>query len=138
MKSSCTKTIIAHPSRIYSIIMMQDDRLIASSSSDCSIKIWSFFNGKQIRSFIGHNSTIWNIISTHDCRFLISGARDSTIKVWRIISGEQVYTFLKGAHSSDITCVSISLDNKKMFSVSIDHKLIIWKTRTKKIIKSNK
>ncbi len=68
---------------IYGVVSVAFDStyLLASGSSDKTVKLWDKNSGNQLRSLTGHAGDIWAV--TFDSNgMLVSGSEDSTIKLW--------------------------------------------------------
>lgn len=84
--------------------------VIATSSSDLSIKIWDGATFKHIRTLTGHEHTISSVVfSTTKPNILYSVSRDKTVKVWDLINGYCIKSFV--GHSDwvrDIDVISVN------------------------------
>jgi WD40 repeat protein len=59
-----------------------DNKLLASVSSDQTIRIWDVTAGKEIYRIDQHTDQVTGIDFTSDGRFLVSSSFDGTIRVW--------------------------------------------------------
>jgi len=76
------KQLEGHSNYIYKIIKISSI-LIASCSSDNSIKIWNFNLGTLEKSLDEHTKPVRTIDILND-NILISGGNDSIVKMWDI------------------------------------------------------
>ncbi len=77
------QALSGHHQDILDLAMSPDYSYIASSSSDCSIKVWSRETGYLLRTLTGHFKEINTINFSPDGSFLVSGSSDGTIKIWQ-------------------------------------------------------
>jgi WD40 repeat protein len=77
----------AHRGMATSIAFSPNGRLIASTGSDRSIKIWDVSTGEQLQTLIGHTDYIPQLLFADD-RTILSRSYDATIRQWDIITGE--------------------------------------------------
>lgn len=86
------------------------DYILASCSSDLSIKIWAGDTLKHIRTLTGHEHTVSGIaFSAHNPNLLYSVSRDKSVKIWDLVDGYCIRTFV--GHSDwvrDIDVISIN------------------------------
>ncbi len=68
---------------VKAIALSPDGTLLASGSSDHTVKLWSLPDGQLCHTLVGHTREVNAVAFTADSQILISGSRDRTIKLWR-------------------------------------------------------
>ncbi|TGJ67381.1 hypothetical protein EYR41_006514 [Orbilia oligospora] len=102
--SAVLQTLEGHTSTVTSLVFSANDDLLASGSSDETLRIWDVATGAQLHVFRGHRSTIGDVIfytvdwvghERHvntvaflgDGKMLASGSDDDTVRIWNAITG---------------------------------------------------
>ena len=117
-----TNILEGHNCTIWCLIPLYEDTLLASGSSDNSIKIWDLINSRCLFSLEGHENTISSLIILKN-ELLGSSSWDYTSKIWNLETRNCVYT-LKG-HKDIVWCL-IELKNGDLASCSNDKSIIVW------------
>ena len=75
--------------KIQCLLLLNDGRILSSSSTDNNIKVWIYQNGTfDLRqSLTAHNKTVTSMAQLNDLRLVTSSA-DFTIKIWKEDSNE--------------------------------------------------
>jgi len=75
------RTLNGHGSYVYSVAF-DSNNILASGSSDSTIKLWDKNTGDLLRTLNGHGD--WSVLSVafDFNNILASGSSDSTIKLW--------------------------------------------------------
>ncbi|AFZ13498.1 WD40 repeat-containing protein [Crinalium epipsammum PCC 9333] len=73
-----------HDNYVISVSFSPDGKTLASSSADCTIKLWDVETGKEIRTLTGHEDSVSSVSFSPDGKTLASGSSDKTIKLWDI------------------------------------------------------
>lgn len=95
------------------------DILLASCSSDLTIKLWDPQNEyANIRTLTGHDHTISSVRFTPSGTHLLSASRDKCVRIWEVKTGYSVRT-IRG-HSDWVKTVQPSLDAAYILSGGID------------------
>lgn len=92
--SSVTKTnkfvLNGHNSYVYGLKRISND-IIASGSSDATIKLWNITDGSLIRTLTNHTDSIFQSVDLiNDGQTLLSAAYDGTIRFWDWKKGQEV------------------------------------------------
>ena len=111
-----------HKGRLRDISYSPNEKLVATSSVDKTIKVWDVETGVLVHDLKGHNSWIRQILFSNDGEYIISAAGDGEVKKWRISDGQEVLNF----HSakSAIECIALSPDGRRLYLGNWDGEII--------------
>jgi len=113
-----------HSAAVLSVALSPDDKILASGSSDATVKLWDVVSGKELRTLTGHSSGVVSVTFSADGKALASGSQDRTIKLWDVASGQELKT-LKG-DSGFPSSVAFSPDGKTLASGSNARIIKLW------------
>ena len=97
-ESSIKFNLTGHTNFVYGLKEVSpNSNILASGSSDNTIKIWNTLTGQLIRTLTGHtNYILWSLDLLNDGQTLVSGSWDQTIKLWNWSTGQLLNTFNTG------------------------------------------
>ena len=131
-KLSLVNTFSGHKSKVLSVVMSPNDKLIISAG-DCgksnnslchNIKLWDIITGIEIASLQGHYQNVNAVAITPNSKTLVSASDDKTIKVWNLITGKLIRTLI--GHKYWVRSVDISPDGVTLASGSFDKTIKLW------------
>ncbi|SBT00563.1 ribosome assembly protein 4, putative [Plasmodium malariae] len=76
--------LIGHQKTVIHAQFSPNGKLIASSSFDKSIRIWSGLDGTFLAVYRGHVGPVYKIAWSIDNNYVVSCSQDSTLKLWKI------------------------------------------------------
>ena len=96
---TCKKimSLIGKPEYSLSLAFSPDNRWLASSCEDKTVKIWDIRGGQQTMA-MRHPAMVECLAFSPDGKRLATGVYDQTVKIWEIESGQEILT-LKGFSS---------------------------------------
>jgi len=83
-----------HGKGVTQVAFSRDSRLLASSSSNNSIRIWDVASRRELRTLVGHTANIESMDFSPDARLLASASEDGGTFLWDAITGEHLLTLI--------------------------------------------
>jgi WD40 repeat protein len=77
----------------YSVSCSPDGSILASTSSDSTVRIWNRSTRQVLRTLEGHTASVFCVSWSPDGRLLASKSDDGTIRLWRIDTWDPVAVF---------------------------------------------
>ena len=99
-----------------SMVFSPDGAILASGSSDGTIRLLDFVTGKELKKLEGRGSYIESNAFSPDGATLASGRGDGIIKLWDVVTGKELKT-LQG-HTSAVEVLAFSADGTVLASKS--------------------
>ena len=130
--ATCVGTLTGHSHWVNSLAFSQRDRLLASGSSDNTIKLWDVATQTEITTLRGHSDPVISVAYSQDGCILASGSSDNTIKLWDVATQTEITT-LRG-HSNSVRSVAFSPNGRILASGSQDGTIKLWDISTRREI----
>lgn len=131
----CARALTGHEGMVTTVAVSPDGLLLASGSTDRTIKLWSLETGDLLHTFSGrslrhrgHSDRISSLAFSPDSSELISGSDDCTLKQWDISTRRLIRT-LPG-HNWLVSSLSISQNGQVFASGGGDGQIKVWNLET--------
>jgi WD40 repeat protein len=118
------RTLQGHSKEIWSVAWNPSGSFLASSSGDCTIKLWNVRTGQVLRTLQGHTDWVRSVAWNPDSTLLASGSGDCTVRLWDVRTS-QVLRTLQG-YTSWIWSVAWSPDGTLLANGSADCTVRLW------------
>ena len=105
-----------HSSSVNSVAFSPSNQLLASGSSDKSIKVFNILKQSLEHEFTGHTNSVQSVMFNRSSHLIVSGSSDNSIIIWNLYS-KSIEFQLKG-HNSGINVVCFDKDSKYIASAS--------------------
>ncbi|CDW89939.1 transducin beta-like protein 3 [Stylonychia lemnae] len=122
--TSALLTVMGHQKYINVVKVSPNDKLIASSSQDKTIKIWGSYDLMLQQTLSGHKKGVWDIAFSPVDKLLVSASGDKTLKVWNLQNGTCISTFQ--GHQNSLVKISWINLGMQIVSTSVDGVVKIW------------
>ena len=117
-----------HTEDVNSIAFSRNGEMLASGSSDSTIRLWDALIGTHKRTLRGHWYSVISVAFSPNGRTLASGSWDDTIRLWDAATGAHKRT-LRG-HTFPVSSVAFSPNGRVLASGSWDDTIRLWDTVT--------
>ncbi|CAD5230794.1 unnamed protein product [Bursaphelenchus xylophilus] len=117
--------LAGHDDHVITGMQVKGD-LIATSSDDATVRIWSISQAKCVHVLQGHGGGVWSMLLTDDGKKVISGSTDRTARIWSTETGEQLFC-LQG-HTSTVRCMA--MQGNRLVTGSRDCTARLWNLDT--------
>ena len=124
--SKCSK-LQGHTDSIFSICFGTTPKaldVIATGSSDLSLRLWDRKAAREIRCMLGHKKAIWGVRFSSKDDMLVSCSMDCDIIVWDFESGAALKIFT--AEMEPVHDVLFTAEDRYLISCSRDWSISIW------------
>ena len=116
------------------IVYSPNGNVIATGSSNNTIRLWDIQSGSALKPLKGHSSFITTIAYSPSGNVIVSGSRDNTIRLWSTQSGQTIKTLT--GHTDDLRTVVYSPNGKIIASSSLDNTVRLWNAESGETIKT--
>ncbi|RYP68781.1 hypothetical protein DL770_008391 [Monosporascus sp. CRB-9-2] len=120
----CLQRLEGHGNLVNSVAFSYNSALVASASSDETVRVWRVDTGECTQELNDHDDWVSSVAFSHDSALLASGSGDGLVRVWVGNTGECTHE-LKGQGDS-VSSVAFSHDSKLVVSASDDGTVRVW------------
>ncbi|QLI73171.1 Vegetative incompatibility protein HET-E-1 [Metarhizium brunneum] len=119
----CLYTLKGHGGSVNAIASSSSRKILASASSDRTVRLWDDVTGAHKRTLQGHRGYVLDIAFSPDGNTLVSASSDCQVWVWGVNEGNHIRT-LEG-HRNWVNSV-VFLSNSTIASASSDWTINLW------------
>ncbi|CAB3978294.1 WD repeat, SAM and U-box domain-containing 1-like [Paramuricea clavata] len=130
-----TLTLSQHTKDINCCAFAPNSRILASGSSDKTVRLWDISEGKELDDspLQGHSYHVCACAFSPFGTLLATASTDCTVWLWDAKTNQKITTF-EGHRGAVRACV-FSPDSLLLASGSADETVCLWSTKTKKLVR---
>ena len=127
-----------HEKEVKSIAFNKDGNLIATASSDTTVRLWDWNENQKVLSYKQdnliqvlreHTSVVNGVTFSHNGDYIATASRDNTVRLWKKDKNQTLYIINKilRGHGKWVYGVAFASDNKHIVTASADTTARVWK-----------
>lgn len=101
-----TRRLAGHSAGVLGVAFSPAGGLLASGSSDQSVRLWTLSAKAETTALTGHKGAVSSVAFSSDGRLLASGSADRTVRLWSLPAGIEATPPL--GHADPVTSVALS------------------------------
>jgi WD40 repeat protein len=133
LKSSRVKALVGHKGAVRSCAVSAEANLVATGSSDATIRLWDRASGTSVGTLSGHTKGVNRIEFIAGGNALVSCSDDGTARVWDL-QRRSSRVYAKGYADAVIEDVTVSADGLKLATASADGVARTWNLGTRSVL----
>lgn len=119
------RTLKGHTKAVQDVDFDSTGNLLASCSSDLTVKIWDTVNDwKNTKTFHGHDHSVSSVRFLPGDDFIVTASRDRSIRIWELATGYCAKTL--SGHGDWVRWITPSTDGRLLASCGNDQTCRIW------------
>ncbi|MFE9019279.1 helix-turn-helix domain-containing protein [Streptomyces sp. NPDC007808] len=122
--------LTGHRGPVNGVVFGLGRRLLASASSDGTVRLWDTRTRRVAGTLTGHRAPVRSVAFSPDGRTLASAGSDATIRLWSVSDRRQ--TAVLTAHRGPVRAVAFAPDGRSLASAGKDGTVRLWDTRTRR------
>lgn len=113
-----------HSDHVQGVAFSPKGNLLASASSDKTVRIWDTAGGTCIAELAGHRARVWSVAFSHDGKRLASGDTNGAIRIWDAESKKRIHTL--DSHKGAIYELAFGIGDTYLVSGCEDRTARLW------------
>ena len=120
-------TLKGHNDYVNSVTFNPKEDLLASGSSDATVRLWQVSNGKSLKTFSRRNGPVFSVEFSPDGNMLASQSANNKISLRQVPNRKKIKT-LPG-HDGLIYSIALNQNGTLLASGSDDHSIKLWQIK---------
>jgi WD40 repeat protein len=123
---------LRHWDHVRCVRFSPDGTILASGSTDRTVKLWDAETGREIQTLRGHSTVVASLSFSSDGELLASGSLDAAVNVWDVGTGRLLRTLGGSRLGKSVAAVCFHPGGKQLATARNDDTVNLWDAKTGK------
>jgi WD40 repeat protein len=123
-----SRYLSGHQGAVADATLSADERFVATSSVDHTVRIWNRRQGAPLSTILAHPNAVYSVRFSPDGTHIVTGSLDHTAAIWDWRHSRRL-TILRG-HTAGVNAVRYSIDGALIATASDDGTIMLWSAAT--------
>jgi WD40 repeat protein/transcriptional regulator with XRE-family HTH domain len=125
--------LTGHAGIIYTAMFSHDRRILATTSTDSTIRLWDVASHQPIATLTGHTGPVNDAAFSPGDRILATVGKDGTARLWDLTTHHQIATLTDGPGIA-LSAVTFTHDGRILATTDADGTVRLWDTANQRPI----
>ncbi|MGW0073840.1 NB-ARC domain-containing protein [Streptomyces cellulosae] len=121
---SLLRTLVGHTKPVTEVAVSPTGTWLASTSGDCTIRLWDATTGSQTLVITGHSDSVTSVAISPDGTWLVTASLDGTARIWDAREGVELARL--ESEGQPVTALAISHDGTWLATAHDEGLLVLW------------
>jgi WD40 repeat protein len=122
-----------HNDQVLALDISPDGKMIASGSTDTTVRIWSIPEKRQLEVIKSHPDYVYSVAFSPDSKQIATGCQDTFVRIFSVKSGLLLHEM--AGHAAEVYYVAYDPSGRYIASAGLDETVRLWSVQEGRLLR---